>query len=382
MSFDFDRPIELTGTDSRKWRKYAGRDILPLWIADLDFAAPPAVIAALQQRVELGVYGYGDITPGAEEAFIQHCRRHYQWEVRPEWLYWLPGLVCGLNVAARAFGEPGDEIIACTPIYHHFIEAATNQDRVHRAVPFRRGARGWELDFEALERAVTPRTRHLAFCSPHNPLGRAFTRAELERVVEFCRRHDLVLTADEIHCDLILDGTPHTPLAALGPAAAARTVTLMAPSKTYNIPGLGCSVAIIPDAGLRQRFDRAAAGIVPDVNILGLVAGEAAWRHGEPWRQALLTYLRGNRDYLQDYVARDLPGVSMTPVEATYLAWLDVSALELEAPQKFFEEHGVGLVEGAVFGAPRGQFLRLNFGCRRALLAVALTRMKQALATR
>lgn len=382
MAFDFDQPIDFTGSDSRKWRKYAGRDVIPLWIADMDFAAPPAVTEALARRAARGVFGYGDLTEQLVESFRAYCRRRYCWEVKPEWLFWLPGLVCGLNVTARAFGSPGDGIISCTPIYQHFREAAHNQGQTHQPVPLVRHGLRWEIDFDALERTVTPRTRQLTFCSPHNPVGRAFTRAELERVADFCLRHRLVLTSDEIHCDLILDDSPHTPIAALSPEIAARTVTLMAPSKTYNIPGLGCSVAIIPDAALRQRYESAAAGIVPDVNLFGLVAGEAAWRQGEPWRQDLLAYLRGNRDFLQDFVARELPGVTMTPVEATYLAWLDVSALQLDSPQKFFEQHGVGLVEGAIYGAPRGHFLRLNFGCRRATLAEALARMKRALAAR
>jgi cystathionine beta-lyase len=380
MEFNFDQPIDFAGSDSKKWRRYAGRDVIPLWIADMDFAAPPAVTEALRRRVDRGIFGYGDLTAGLVEAFREYCHRRYRWDVQPEWLFWLPGLVCGLNVTARAFGSPGDGIISLTPIYHHFREAALNQGQAHQAVPLvRQGAR-WEIDFDALERAVTPRTRQLTFCSPHNPVGRAFTRAELERVAEFCLRHRLVLTSDEIHCDLILDDTPHTPLAALAPEIAARAVTLMAPSKTFNIPGLGCSLAVIPDPGLRQRYESAAAGIVPDVNLLGLVAGEAAWRHGEPWRQALLAYLRGNRDTLENFVARELHGVSMTRVVATYLAYLDVSALGLEAPQKFFEQHGVGLVEGSVFGSPRGHYVRLNFGCRRATLIEALARMKRALA--
>ncbi|MBI2814644.1 MAG: putative C-S lyase [Opitutae bacterium] len=382
MPFDFDTVIDRAASDSRKWRKYAGRDVLPLWIADMDFAAPPAVTAALRARVDCGIFGYGDLTEKLVESFRDYCRRRYRWEVKPEWLFWLPGLVCGLNVTARAYGTPGEEIISCTPIYQHFREAAVNQGQTHKPVPFVRHGARWEIDFDALERTVTSRTRQLTFCSPHNPLGRAFSRAELERVAALCLRHNLILTSDDIHCDLVLDDTPHVPFATLAPEIAARTVTLMAPSKTYNIPGLGCSVAIIPDPELRKRYDRAAAGIVPDVNLLGLVAGEAAWRHGEPWRQALLAYLRGNRDLLQDFVAHELPGVSMTPVEATYLAWLDVSALQLEAPQKFFEQHGVGLLEGAIYGAPRGHFVRLNFGCRRATLAEALARMKRAVAAR
>ncbi|MBI3887421.1 MAG: putative C-S lyase [Opitutae bacterium] len=383
MSFDFDTVINRRDTDSRKWHKYSGRDILPLWVADTDFASPPAVTAALQRRVAHGVFGYGVTEPAAvAEAVVAHCARHYHWTIQPEWIVWLPGLVCGLNVAAAAYGADGDEVLTCTPAYPPFLGAPGNQRRRTVTAPLARRDGRWEIDFAALAAAVTPRTRQFFFCHPHNPTGRVFTRPELEAVAAFCERHDLVVTSDEIHCDLILDPVAHLPLASLSPAIAARTVTLMAPSKTYNIPGLGCSYAIIPDAALRARFEPSYGSIVPDVNVLGFVAAEAALREGEPWRQALLAYLRGNRDYLAAFVAAELPGVALSRVEATYLAWLDVSALELAQPAGFFEGHGVGLSDGAAFGAAPGTFVRLNFGCPRATLAEACARLKRALAAR
>jgi cystathionine beta-lyase len=238
----------------------------------------------------------------------------------------------------------------------------------------------WEVDWEAMERAVTPQTKLFFLCNPHNPVARVFGRDELARLAEFCLRHDLILCSDEIHCDLILDDLPHVPTGTLGGDIARRTVTLMAPSKTYNIPGFGTSLAIIPDASLRTQFLRASTGIVAEVNCLGYTACEAAYRQGEPWRQALLAYLRGNRDFLLDYAARELPGVSVAaPIEATYLAWLDVKALGLKNPVAHFEHHGVGLSDGRYFGAEPGSHLRLNFGCPRATLAEALGRMKRAL---
>jgi cystathionine beta-lyase len=317
---------------------------------------------------------------------VEYCWARYQWRIEPDWIVWLPGLVTGLNVAGHAVGAPGDAILCCTPVYGPFMSAPRHAGRETLTVPMRPDAPGhgarWEIDWAALERAVTPRTRQFFLCHPHNPVSRVFPRAELEQVAVFCARHNLVLCSDEIHCDLVLDETPHVPAGALSPAVAARTITLMAPSKTYNIPGLGCSFALIPDAGLRTAFLRAMAGIVPDANVLGFVACEAALRHGEPWRQALLAYLRANRDFLFDYVRRELPGVTMARCEATYLAWLDVSALQLPAPATFFEQHGVGLSDGATFGAPAGRFLRLNFGCPRATLAEALQRMRRALLSR
>jgi cystathionine beta-lyase len=250
-------------------------------------------------------------------------------------------------------------------------------------VPLTCGAGGrYDIDWNALERAVTPRTRQFFLCSPHNPVGRPFSRAELERIAEFCLRHNLTLISDEVHCDLILDDAPHTPTAALSPEIAARTVTLMAPSKTYNIPGLACAFALIPDSRLRMQFTRAMAGIMPEMSVLGFAACEAALTASEPWRQALLAYLRGNRDILREFVERELPGVTMTPCDATYLAWLDVSGLGLDLPARFFEQHGVGLADGAQYGAPANRFVRLNFGCTRATLVEALRRMKAALVSR
>jgi cystathionine beta-lyase len=238
----------------------------------------------------------------------------------------------------------------------------------------------WEIDWDAMERAVTPQTKLFFLCNPHNPVARVFGRDELGRLAEFCLRHDLILCSDEIHCDLILDGQRHVPTGTLGGAIARRTVTLMAPSKTYNLPGFGTSLAIIPDATLRAQFVKAATGIVAEVNCLGYTACEAASRQGEPWRQALLAYLRGNRDFLLDYVARELPGVDLAaPIEATYLAWLNIAALGLKDPVTHFERHGVGLSDGRYFGAAPGSHLRLNFGCPRAVLAEALARMKRAL---
>jgi len=382
MSFDFDTVIDRAGSDSRKWRKYPGQDILPLWIADMDFAVAPAITAALHRRVDHGVFGYGAPLPPLTRAVVDYCAAHYGWKIEPAWLVWLPGLVTGLNLAAGAFGEKGDAILTCTPVYPPFMSAPKNMGREIIKVPLARHGLRYEFDWAALEKAVTPRTRLFFLCSPHNPVGRVFTRAELEQVAAFCERHNLILVSDDIHCDLILDDKPHIPVAGFSAAVAARTITLMAPSKTYNIPGLACSFAIISNARVRTTFTRAMAGIVPEMNVLGLAACEAALRDSEPWRQALLAYLRGNRDLIATFTKQHLPGVTLLPCEATYLAWLDVSAQNLPNPGEFFEHHGVGLSDGVQFGAAPGQFVRLNFGCPRATLTEALRRMQHALASR
>ncbi len=385
MSFDFESSPERRHTDSQKWQKYAGRDILPMWVADMDFKSSPAIIAALQERVAHGVFGYARPVKSTVDAVVQAMEQRYGWRIDPTWLVWLPGLVVGLNVMAQAFAQPGDEVLTLTPVYPPFMTAPKNSARISIQVPFQLNAAAgrWEIDWPALELAVTPRTRMFYLCNPHNPLARVWRREELVRLGEFCMRHNLLLCSDEIHCDLILDALPHIPTALLGDDIARRTITLMAPSKTYNVPGLGTSFAIIPDATLRAQFIRAATGIMAEVTNLGFTACEAAYRHSEPWRQGLLQTLRGNRDLLIDFVARELPGVKIeAPIEATYLAWLNVSALKLTDPIAHFEQHGVGLSDGTYFAAPRGSHVRINFGCPRSTLTEALARMKRALTAR
>ncbi len=390
MSFDFDTVPARLGTDSQKWQKYPDRYILPMWVADMDFRASPAILAALHERVEHGIFGYARPVQSTVDAVVNACASRYGWTIQPSWIVWLPGLVCGLNVTAQAFAAPGDEVLCLTPVYPPFMTAPKNSGRVALTVPLalREGPTGladgtWEIDWAALEAAVTPRTKLFFLCNPHNPVARVFRRDELARLADFCAHHDLVLCSDEIHCDLILDpALPHLPTALVAPEHAARTVTLMAPSKTYNVPGLGTSFAIIPDAALRARFVRATAGIVAEVTCLGYSACEAAYRDSEDWRQALLATLRANRDRIVAAIRDgELPGVKLAaPIEATYLAWFDVSALGLADPIAHFEAHGIGLSDGAFFGAARGSHVRLNFGCPPATLAEGLRRMAAAIA--
>ena len=383
-SFDFDHVPERRATDSQKWQKYAGRDILPLWVADMDFKSAPAILDALHRRVDHAIFGYARPVKSTVDAIVDAMEQRYGWKIDPTWIVWMPGLVVALNVTAQAFAGPGEEVLTLSPVYPPFISAPKNSARASVSVPWalNAAARRWEIDWDALERAVTPRTKLFYLCNPHNPIARVWRRDELTRLGEFCVRHDLVLCSDEIHCDLILDAQlPHIPTAVLAPEIAARTITLMAPSKTYNVPGLGTSLAIIPDPTLRARFNRAGNGIVAEVTALGFTACEAAYRDCEPWRQELLAYLRGNRDYLLDAVARELPGVRVeADVEATYLLWLNVSALGLEDPIGHFERHGVGLSAGEPFGAARGSHVRLNFGCPRSTLHEAIRRLKSAVA--
>lgn len=369
----FDTPVERRGTDSIKWGKYAGRDILPLWVADMDFAAPPAVLAALHQRVEQSVFGYGHPWPSLEESVLAHLAGEYDWAIEREWIVWLPGLVSGLNIACRAIDG---EVLTATPVYPPFLSAPRFSGRALNRVELAEHDGRWQWDMAAMAMATTPATRLFLLCHPHNPVGRCWSREELQALADFAEQRDLVVCSDEIHCGLILDADKrHIPFASLSPAAAQRSITLLAPSKTFNIPGLGCALAVIPDAVLRRRFLRAMDGIVPHVNVLGLAACEAAYRDCADWHGELLTYLAGNRDRVAMAVA-GAGRVRMSPVEATYLAWIDVRPLGLSNPAAHFEAHGLGLSDGTDFGAPG--WLRLNFGCPRATLDEALRRFTAA----
>ena len=372
---DFDTPIDRRGSDSIKWGKYAGRDVLPLWVADMDFAAPPAVIDAIRQRLAHPVLGYGHAPASVAGAVVDHLARHYDWAVHPEWIVWLPGLVTGLNVACRTVDGA---VLTATPVYPPFLSAPRFSGRPLQTVELDFDGRRWSLDPQRLRAATTPDSRLYLLCHPHNPVGRCWSRDELAVIAAHAEAHDLIVCADEIHCGLILDEDKrHLPFASLSPAIARRTVTLMAPSKTFNIPGLGCAFAVIADAGLRHRFLRAMDGIVPHVNVLGFAACEAAYRDGDGWHGELLAVLRRNRAAVTAAVNAE-KRLKMGPVEATYLAWIDARGLGLADPAAHFEAHGLGLSDGRDFAAPG--WLRLNFGCAPATLVEALQRLGRACA--
>ncbi len=374
---DFDEIIDRGETSSLKWERYRDRDILPLWVADMDFRSPPAVVHALQGRVAHGVFGYTLAPKELYDAIIGHLAEDFGWQVEVEWIVWLPGVVTGLNASCRAVGEAGDDVLTLTPVYPPFLSSPRLSGRNTLTIPLVDDGKRWTLDMDSIEQAVTPRTRLLLLCNPHNPVGRVYEERELAQLAEMCERRGIVICSDEIHSGLILDrGRRHIPTATLSQETASRTITLLAPSKTYNIPGLGCSFAVIPSPVLRQRFAGVIEGIVPHVNALGYTAALAAYRDSSQWHHELLEYLAANRDLVEESVGR-MPGVTMRHVEATYLAWVDCTKLEKENPAAFFEEAGVGLSDGKSFGG-KG-FMRLNFGCPRSLLQEALHRMESAL---
>lgn len=389
MAYNFDAVVNRRGTDSTKWRVY-GDDVLPLWVADMDFESPAPIKDAIIKRVEENVFGYGREPDSFRQILVERMKNLYNWSIQPNDIVFLPGLVCGLNVVSSAIGQPGDGTLVSSPVYPPFISAPTNQGRVTQMAEQQyslvSGKIHYEIDFDVFEQTIQSNTSLFILCNPHNPTGRAYTRSELQRMAEIAVKHNLIICSDEIHCDLLLGNTQHIPIASIDPEVAKRTITLMAPSKTFNVPGLGCSLAIIPDEALRKQVQKAASGIVPHINVLGMVAGEAAY--GDPecaaWLSDLSKYLTANRDFLVDYVGKNFPGVKTTSPEATYLAWTDWREVDLgESAYKFcLEQAKVAFNDGKNFGNGGDGFLRINMGCPRSTLEEALERVRHALSRR
>jgi cystathionine beta-lyase len=380
VTYDFDHCPDRLAYESVKWHRY-GDDVLPLWVADMDFCSPPPVVEALRARVDHGVFGYPEEVPDLRAAILDWLEARYGWQVAPEAIVTVPGVVTGFNIATRAVTAPGDGVLAQTPVYYPILWAPGNHGCLLDEMELTRRPDGqYEVDFDRMEAAITPRTRIFVLCNPHNPVGRVFRRDELAAMADICLRHDVVICSDEIHCDLVFAPHEHVPIATLGPEVARRTITLMAPSKTFNIAGLQGSFAVIEDEALRERFVAATSGLVPWVNLLGQVAAQAAYREGAPWLAAAMAYMQANRDWLAEAVATRLPGVSMAVPEGTYLAWLDCRQAVAGNPHEFFlEKARVAMNDGATFGRGGEGFVRLNFGCPRATLEEALARMEAAL---
>ncbi|TNV22900.1 putative C-S lyase [Buttiauxella sp. B2] len=375
MAFNFDEGIDRRHSDSSKWNKY-GNDVLPMWVADMDFRSPPCILEALHKRVEHGVFGYGAKPQALIDVIVERMANRYQWQIKPEWIVVLPGVVAGLNLSVRAFTTPDESTIAPTPIYPPFKKSSAFAQRPQLNAPLRLENGRWVMNLPALEPQLTGKEKLLMLCNPQNPGGTVYTRDELHQQLAFAQRHNLIVCSDEIHCDLLLEpDATHIPFATLSADAEQRSITLFSPSKTFNIAGLGASLAIIPDTELRKRFNTVREGIVPSVDVLALTAATAAWRDGEPWLQELLPYLRHNRDRLVNAVS-DMSGLTMTAPQATYLGWVDASALPVDNPTLCFQKAGLGFSPGADFG--EAKFVRINFGCTSAMLDEAIKRMEAA----
>lgn len=373
---NFDDTPNRANTNAFKWKKYAGRDILPMWVADTEFRCAQPILDALSTEIDHGVLGYTlpSQHTGANQAVIHWLQTRYNWSVDSDWIVWMPGVVPAFNVASKALCKNGDKIITQTPNYPPLLAAPNLHDCERLDVETIEVDGRWTLDFETLEKHATdPATKLFIMCNPMNPVGSVLTQAELDRVAKICIENGVTLCSDEIHCDLILSPEcKHLP-AGNHPHLADKSITLMAASKTFNVAGLGAAFAIIPDRALRARFSRAAQGMIPWVNILGLVATEAAFTQCDDWYEALKTYLRGNRDYLIDAI-NNIDGLKVLTPQATFLLWVDASGLHVDDTQKWCEERGVGPSPGADFG--NKQFFRINFGCPRSQLEMAVARLK------
>jgi putative C-S lyase len=371
VKFDFDAPVDRAGSWSTRWDRYAGRDVIPLWVADSDFRVPPAVQAALQARVAHGVFGYTTPPEALREAIVERLQRRYAWPIQSSWIVFLPGVVPGLHLAARKLVPADGHILVPAPVYQHLTRAAQLAPRAHTDVPLVLDGGRWVFDEERIRQSLRKETRLFFLCNPHNPGGTVFRRGELERLAALTR--DLVIVSDEIHCDLVLDPDKrHVPIASLAPEVSRRCVTLMSASKTFNFPAAGCAWAVIEDEALRAAFAADVnAHVLHSASVFGYEATLAAFREGDPWLEAQLAYLRGNRDRVERAL-----GLPLAHVEATYLAWIDGSQLGAD-PYELFLQAGVALSPGSQFGAPG--FVRLNFATQRARLDEALRRMRAAI---
>ena len=374
-------PIDRAGTSSDKWEKYAGRDVLPFWVADMDLPTAPFVLSAVRERLRHPILGYTAPPPAAVEALLAWLARCYGWHVSAEALVWIAGVVPGINLAAQVLADANPrrrELLVPTPVYPPFFAVPDRAGLRMSASPLAKGEKRWEMDFDDLARRLSPSTAGVLFCNPQNPTGRVYERAELERLAGLVLGSGAVAVSDEIHCPLVLDAERrHVPFASLSPEVAARTISLFAPTKAYNFAGLGGAVAVIPDPGLRERFEAAAKGIASNVSPLAFAALGAAFGDQSGFLATQNRFLAANGAILEDAVA-GIEGIAATHVEGTFLAWLDVTALALPNPAACFEAHGLGLSDGEDFGAPG--YLRFNFGCPRSLLAKGIERLGNAAA--
>lgn len=373
---DFDKNIDRQGTYCEKWEKYKNQDIIPAWVADMDFNAPKCLIDDLKKRVEHGVFGYTRIDEPTIQAAINFIKRHHDWDIKKEWIVWTHGVVVSMNITCRILHD-GEAVITTTPVYPHFVKAPKNADKTLIQVPLRTIDNRWTIDFNEFESLINASCKLFLFCNPHNPGGTVFTKDELEKISDICIKHDLLICTDEIHADLVIDpNAKHIPIASLNEAIRDRSITLMSPSKTFNIAGLQSSFAIIPDKELRLRFEKELRGIGGSINLLAITATRSVYRGGDAWLKELKSYLLENFTLVKEFVDNN-KNLKMLSNDASFLAWIDCSNLKVDHPYEFFLHHGVGLSEGTGFGD--ANFVRLNFGTNKATLLKILARMQTAL---
>jgi cystathionine beta-lyase len=385
--YDFDTVIDRLPTSSSKWsyrkQRTGVEDVIPMWIADMDFACAPEIVEAIKARAAHPIYGYTVRTDAWYNGLINWMKKRHDWSgIQRDWICFSPGVVAGFNMTIQAYSHPGDKVILQPPVYYPMKNAIFNNGRQMVENPLKIVNGRYVMDYEDLEKKIDGRTKMIILCSPHNPVGRVWTRSELEQLVEVCERKDIVIVSDEIHLDLILGKIKHTPTAIVSEKAMQRTVTLVAPSKTFNVAGLTNSAAIILNKKLRDAFLNVLQNnSVGGGNIFGAVAQEAAYAHGEPWLEELLVYLRGNLKYFEDFLAEKIPVLKVYPLEGTYLAWVDCTSLGMDdASLKEFmlKKAKLWFDEGTMFGSGGSMFMRINIACPRSMLKMALERLEKA----
>lgn len=391
-SFNFDQVIDRTRSTSAKWDKkvlekgFGDPNLLPLWVADMDFKAPQPIIEKLVQTAEYGIFGYSIIPPSFYEAVLSWFKRRYGWQIDRKWISQTPGVIPALDVAVNAFSNPGDKVIVQNPIYYPFYRVIENNGRRTLLNPLEFVNNHYRIDFEDLEEKVKdPRAKMIILCNPHNPIGRVWSRDELKQLGDICIKNDILVVSDEIHCDLILPGYKHTNFATIDENYAQNSITCTSASKTFNLAGLRISNIVIPNEKIRQTFVNTQANLgVGGPNLFAVAAMETAYKHEtcEKWLDALLLYLKGNLDFLKGYIQESIPQIKVIETEGTYLVWLDFRELGLEPKEleKFMREKAkLALDEGYIFGQGGEGFERINIACPKSTLEKALNRIKEAI---
>lgn len=385
--WNFDEIIDREDTDCIKydWRKevFGRDDVIPMWVADMDFKTPPFILEAISERLKHEILGYSFRPDSYFDAFINWVKALHEWNIQREWIEFSPGVVPALNICTLAYSNEGDEIIIQPPVYTPFHRAVKDHRRKLVYNTLRETAGGWVMDLEGLRNLITPATKMIIISNPHNPVGRAWQLRELAELAEICSEKGIVILSDEIHSDLVLPGNHHVPLASVSERAAAITVTCMAPSKTFNLAGLSTSSMIIPDRALREKYYKTLESIHIHLgNICGNVASEAAYTNGMEWLSELIAYIQGNVDLAMTYFHERIPHIKPVRPEATYMMWLDCREMGMSGKelQRFFvEQAGIGMNEGSSFGPGGEGFMRINLACPRATVEKALKQIDQAI---
>lgn len=386
MKFNFNEEICRIQTNSTKWdsidKEFGCTEVLPLWIADMDLACAPAIVNALTKRAQHPIYGYGHIPEEFFESAIKWADKRFNTTIEREWLTTVPGVVPALNLAIDAFSKVGDEIIIQPPVYYPFFSTIKNNGRNLVENPLVEQDGYYYMDLEDLEKKITSKTKMIILCSPANPVGRVWTKEELLALTDICKKHNIIIIADEIHADLVYEKGTHTPFYSLSEDAANMSITFMSPSKTFNIAGLFSSLAVIPNKNLMTEFTHAILrASLENLNIFGIEAVIAAYNEGDEWLDELLIHLKGNAEYIKDYLSKHIPEVKMKLTEATYLGWLDFRELGLigdELNKFLIKDAKLGLNDGRVFGSDGEGFMRLNYACTRKTLEEAMSRLDKA----